>query len=133
MSQENVDLAREVSEAVTRRDPSRLLELTDPEVEWQSFFALGEEGGVYRGHSGIHRYVRDLDDAWEVLHPVIDEGIGVGAVALLVGQLRYRGRESGVETTEQAGWVLKFRAGRVLSFRAFHEPEQALEAAGLSE
>jgi ketosteroid isomerase-like protein len=131
MSQENIELARQVFEAVAQRDSSRLIELTEPEVEWRSFFAVGEEGGVYRGHTGIQRYVKDLDDAWELIHPDIEQGIGLGSVVLLVGQVQYRGRGSGVETAEPAGWVLKFRAGRVLSFRAFHEPEQALEAAGL--
>ena len=29
--------------------------------------------------------------------------------------------------------MFKFRDGKVLRFRAFREPEQALEAAGLSE
>ena len=42
MSQETVKLAREVLAALGTRDPSRLIALSDPEVEWHSFFALGE-------------------------------------------------------------------------------------------
>ena len=45
MSQANVKLAREVLAALGTRDPSRLIALSDPEVEWHSFFALGEGGG----------------------------------------------------------------------------------------
>ena len=60
MSQENVKLAREVLAALGTRDPSRLIALSDPEVEWHSFFALGETGGVYHGHDGTRRYMRDL-------------------------------------------------------------------------
>jgi uncharacterized protein len=131
MSDENVQLARQVFEAVAQQDSASLLELTHPDVEWRSFFALGEGEGVYRGHSGIERYVSDLADAWEVIDPDIDQAIGLGGVVLLVGRVHYRGRGSGVETAESAGWVLKIRDGQVLSFRAFHEPEQALEAAGL--
>jgi ketosteroid isomerase-like protein len=133
MSQENVEIARELFDAVARQNLSRLIELTDPEVEWQSFFALGEEGGVYRGHSGIERYVGDLNDAWEIVHPHIDDSVGVGTVMLIIGRVHYRGRESGAETESPAGWILKFRNGKVLLFRAFREPERTLEATGLSE
>jgi hypothetical protein len=31
------------------------------------------------------------------------------------------------------GWMLKFRDAKVLHFRAFREPAEALEAVGLSE
>ena len=39
MSQETVELARQVMEALGQRDLSRVLALADPEVEWHSFFA----------------------------------------------------------------------------------------------
>jgi hypothetical protein len=63
----------------------------------------------------------------------VDDGLGVGNLAVLVGRIHYRGRGSGVETESAVGWVLKFSHGRVARFRAFREPEQALEAVGLSE
>jgi ketosteroid isomerase-like protein len=129
----NVDVARELFDAVRHQDASRLIELTHPDVEWHSFFALGEEGGVYRGHSGIRRYVAELQDTWEVVDPELEDELSVGAVVLLVGRLRYRGRGSGAESESQAGWALTFRDGKVVRFRAFQDPERTLEAAGLSE
>ncbi|HEV2923073.1 MAG TPA: nuclear transport factor 2 family protein [Solirubrobacteraceae bacterium] len=132
MSQ-NVGLAREVLEALGRRDVSRAIALTDPEVEWHSFFAeLGDEG-AYRGHDGTRQYMRDLNDAWEIVRADVDDALGVGDVALLVGRLHYRGRSSGIETETSAGWMLKFRNGRVVCFRAFREPERVLEALRPSE
>jgi ketosteroid isomerase-like protein len=122
----HVELAREVFAAVGRQDLSRLIELTDPAVEWRSFFALGEAGGVYRGHAGIRRYMSDLADAWEFVRPEIDDGVALGSVVVLVGEIHYRGRGSGVETRSLAGWMLKFRAGKVIIFRAFLDPEEAL-------
>src|SRR5436190_22814092 len=133
MSQENVGLVREVIEAVARQDLSRLIELTDPEVEWHSFLAeLGEEGH-YHGHNGIRRYVSDLNDAWELLSTEVADTLAVGALVLAVGQLRYRGKGSGVETQSPAGYIIKFRRGKVVYMRAFREPEQALGAVGLRE
>ena len=132
MSLENVELADQVFDAVGRRDLSRVIELTDPEVEWQSFFALGI-GGVYCGHDGMRQYVSDLNDAWEILQPEVDDRLEVGEVVVLVGRIHYRGKGSGVETDAPTGWALKFREGRLVRFRAFREPEQALENLGPSE
>jgi ketosteroid isomerase-like protein len=132
MSRENVELAVQVMDALSRRDVSRLMAFADPEVEWRSFFAIGE-GGVYRGHDGTQRYLRDLDDAFEIGRADVDDGLAIGDIAVLVGRLHYRGKASGVETETPAGWMLKFRDGKLLCFRAFREPEQALEAVGLAE
>jgi ketosteroid isomerase-like protein len=133
VSGDNIELARQFLDAVTRRDLTELLVLTDQEIEWRSFFALGEAGGVYRGHDGIRQYVSDLSDAWEIVRPEVDDGVEVGDVALLVGRVHYRGKASGVETASPAGWMFKFRNGKVLRCRAFSEPEEALEATGLRE
>jgi ketosteroid isomerase-like protein len=132
MSQETVELARKVMHALGTRDPSRLILLSDPEVEWYSFFALGE-GGVYRGHDGTRRYMSDLNDAFEIVRAEVDDALGVGDVAVLVGRIHFHGKGSGLESESSAGWMLKFRDGKVLCFRAFREPEQALEAVGLEE
>src|SRR4051812_40468987 len=126
---ENVESAREILDALGKRDASRLIALSDPKVEWHSFFALGE-GGAYRGHDGAQRFMSDLDDAWEIAHAEVDDGFGVGDIAVLVGRIHYRGKGSGVESESPAGWVLKFRDGKLLRFRAFREPEQALEVVG---
>jgi ketosteroid isomerase-like protein len=135
MSQENVELAGHVLDALARRDVSRLIALTDKEVEWHSFFAVlaPGEGGGYCGHDGIRQYVSDLNDAWEIVRADVDNGLGVGDIALLVGRIHYRGKASGVETESPAGWMFKFRDGKVLCFRAFQEPDKALEGLGLSE
>lgn len=133
MSQENVERAKEVLDALGERDAERLIALSDPNVEWRSFFAIGQEGGVYRGHDGTRQYMNDLDDAWEIGRALVDDALGVGDVTVLVGYLHYRGKGSGVESETPAGWMLRFRQGKLVHFRAFREPERALEAAGLSD
>jgi ketosteroid isomerase-like protein len=135
MPQENVELAGQVLDALARRDVSRLVDLCDPEVRWHSFFAevTFGAGGGYHGYDGIRQYVSDLNDAWEIVRADVDDGLGVGDIALLVGRIHYRGKASGVETASPAGWMFKFRSGKVLRFRAFREPDRVLEDAGLTE
>jgi len=130
MSKENVRLAHEVIDAIERRDLASLIELTDPEVEWHSAFALG---GHYRGHAGMRDYVKDMNDAWEIVRLDVDDELGVGDVVVLVGRIHYRGKGSGVEDEADYGYVLKFREGKLVSIRPFQDPEKALEAVGLAE
>ena len=132
MSQANADVAAEVVEAVAQQNIARLIELTDPEVEWHSIFAALGQGGVYRGHDGIRRYVSDLGDAWESMRFNIDQVLSIGAVVLMIGRLHYRGRGSGVETEASIGIVAKFRQARIVYMRAFQEPDQAFLSVGLS-
>jgi ketosteroid isomerase-like protein len=133
MSEETFALAHQVMDALSNRDLVRLLALADPDIEWHSFFAQLGKGGVYRGFDGTREYMRDLSEAWEVVRADIDDGIAVGEVAVLVGRIHYRGKGSGIETENGAGWLLKFRDGKVIRFRAFREPERALEKLGLPD
>ena len=127
MSTENVEVARRLLGAIELGDVSCMIELTDPQVEWRSFFAELGEGGEYHGHSGIRQYVSDLAESWEVLHPEADSLLYVGALVIGVGRIRYRGKESGAESELPAGWLFKFRSGKVRRFWAFRDPEQTLE------
>jgi len=127
MSQENLRLAHEVMVAFEQGELSRLIGMTDPDVEWRSAFAVAERGGAYRGHEGMRRYVRDMDDAWEVVYLDVDDELAVGDLVVLVGRIHYRGKGSGVEAEAPAGYVIKFREGKVVFFGPFREPEQALE------
>jgi ketosteroid isomerase-like protein len=123
-------LVDDIIDAVTRKDGRRLVELTTPDVEWHSFFAIGKRR-VYRGHDEIREYASDLADAWDVIEPRLDDVLVVGDVAVLVGWIHFRGRTSAVDAEEPAGWVFKFRDGRLAYFRAFRDPEGILGAAGV--
>jgi len=132
MQRDNIALAHEVIGGVERRDLERLIELTDPEVDWRSAFVAGT-GGVYRGHDGMREYVSDMIDAWDIVRLEVDHEIGVGDVVVFVGRIHYRGRGSGVEAESESGYVLKFRGGKVVQFRPFQDPEKALETIGLTK
>ena len=125
----NLAAAREVLATLGERDAEKLIALSDPDVEWHSFFALAERG-VYRGHQGARRYMTDLADAWEIARAEVDDALAIGDVVVLVGRIHYRGRGSGVESASPAGWVLKFRSGKLVCFRAFRDPERVLEGLG---
>src|SRR5687767_14126285 len=110
-----------------------LIAMTDPDFKWHSFFAELGKRGVDTGHEGRREYNRDLRDAWDLVRVELDDALEVGNMALLVGRIHYRGKTSGVETKEPAGWSLSFRNGKVVEFRAFRDPERALQDIGASD
>lgn len=128
MSRGNLELAHDVIDAVERRDLNRLVELTDPAVEWHSAFAIS---GLYRGHDGMRKYVDDMNEAWEIVRLDVDHEMGVGDVVVFVGRIHYRGKGSGVEDESSSGYVITFRESKITCFRPFKEPEKALAAVGL--
>jgi ketosteroid isomerase-like protein len=125
MSEENVEIVRQLAVAVSRGDLPEVLELTDPQVEWRPAIApLGQ----YRGHDGIRQYLSDLDEAFETFRINVVDLLGVGDLVMALGRIHYCGKGSGVETQASLGWVFKLRDGKVLRIRAFREPEKILEA-----
>ena len=52
---------------------------------------------------------------------------------VVLGRVRLRGKESGVEVDQPHGWLVEFQDGMVFRFQHFARPHEALEAAGLSE
>ena len=132
MGAEADQLVERLVDAAARQDLDCLLELTDPDVEWQSVFAQLREGGVYRGHEGIKQYMADLAETAEALQMTVDGVLSVGATILAVGRLSYRGKESGAETETAVGYFIRVHDGRVLQLRAFRDPEEAIAVLGPS-
>ncbi len=129
VSEQTLDLARRVLDLMGQRETDELVAVSDPDVEWYSLFAMGA-GGVYRGHDGTRNYMRDLDDAWGVSYADVTGMLAIDDVAMAVGRIVYRGKDSGLAGDTAVGWVLKFRDGKITYFRAFRDPAQVFGAAG---
>ncbi len=133
MSRENEQVVHRIAGALGPRDLSTFLEVTTPDVEWHSSLSVISEGGAYHGHEGVRQYFKDVAEAFESFEGTLDGVLSVGDVVIGVGEIMFRGKASGVEQTQQLGWVLRFRDGRVVYLRAFRNPEQAFASVGLGE
>jgi len=135
MSEENVEAFKRGLEAGNRGDVETLLEELDPEVEWHSALhaLLGGEQTVFRGHDGVREMLRDLDEAFGEIHIEMTEIRDLGDRLIAIGHTRTRGKASGVETYTPLAFVTEVKKGKTLLIRAYLDPKQALEAAGLSE
>jgi len=135
MSQENVEIVRQVFDAFSRGDLEAVLDRFAPEQEFHPsgrFLDLDAQR-VYRGREGWIEFWHTFRDPWESLTISVDRIEAVGDRVLVLGTFHGKGRESGVETTVQAGWIQTLENGLVARTISFTSWEGTLEAAGLSE
>jgi ketosteroid isomerase-like protein len=134
VSQENLELVTRWVGAINRADADELIELADPSVDYLPYLgSVFGEGGAYRGHDGLRKYVRDLDEAWSAYSVEIHRLEDLGDEVLMEGRLRATGRSSGLEVDAEMAWLHSFRAGtgkgRYVGLRFFPNREAALAAA----
>jgi ketosteroid isomerase-like protein len=132
MSQENVEIVRTFYRAWARDDLPGPVELMDPEIEYVNP-PRAVEPGTRRGLTAFKTAVERVFEGYETWQIELEEFRAVGDQVAVVVRYRARWRESGVqvEVRESALWTL--RDGRVLRYAWFHEPADAIEAAGLKE
>ena len=133
MSQETVDLARSLYEAVERGDYERPFEVLDTNIIWDVRLHLPDLARFYRGHDGIREFWREWLAAWETLefnlHAVEDRG----DLVIFEVKQRNRGRASGVAVDFHYFQAFTVRNGKVTAVYTADTRAEALEAAGLSE
>ena len=132
MSQENVEVVRCFYRAWAQAEFPRPTELMDPEIEYVNP-AGAVEPGTRRGRAAFSAALERVLDGWEVWDVEPEQYTPVRDQVVVVVRYRARGRGSGVEVEgrESALWTL--REGKVWRYAWFHEPGDALEAAGPSE
>jgi ketosteroid isomerase-like protein len=133
MSEENVEAFKRALEAGNRQDIDGLLAELDPDVEWHAALPMLGGDAVYRGHGGVREFLLDV---WEVIADTefdFPEIRDAGDQVVGLGHFRGRGKGSGVETETPFAYVAEFRAGKAIRVRAYLDPNEALEAAGLRE
>jgi ketosteroid isomerase-like protein len=138
MSEENVEVVRQVFEASAQRDAETVFSLFDSEVEWDNSQGPFKDligAGIYRGHEGLRRFWHEYyAEAWESIEDNLEELIDVGDRVVSVVNTHARGRTSAVEVeyAHNAG-VWTIREGKVVRVSWFQTRVEAVEAAGLSE
>jgi ketosteroid isomerase-like protein len=142
MSQENVELVRQLLGMFARRDHEAVFAFYDTDIEWDATnFVTDATGGpadlagMYHGHDGVRAYWRGWLQAWADLefevYDVLDGGEDV--VALIRNQRQW-GRHSGIATEMPPyGLVFTIRDGKVVRWRSYPDELSALEAVGLRE
>ena len=134
MSQENVEIVRNVYEATLRSDWNSMSELIDPDFEFRGTVGGLEEGRIARGAQQFRDVFEKEDlDAWEERRFEPEDFIDAGDCVVVLQREYRRGRASGVELETETAVVFEVRDGRVVRIQGYMDPALALEAVGLSE
>jgi ketosteroid isomerase-like protein len=127
---DNLRLIRRVYAAWDAEDMDAAFEDLDPEFQWiNPDYAV--EPGTRHGHEGFATATGNLHLSFGSFHHELGEFVESGDKVLWHTIFCVRGRDSGAEVQipEQHLWTV--RDGKVLSIQWFHDPDEAVEAAGL--
>jgi ketosteroid isomerase-like protein len=136
MSQDNVESLRTYletwsGEAFRRGEFDA--SLLDPNVTYEDTTLPDHVGETYRGHEGVLRATERWLEPFEWLEIELERVVGAGDRLVSIHRVRGKARHTGIELEGPVAYSWTFRDGKVIHFRSFRDPEQALRAVGLSE
>jgi ketosteroid isomerase-like protein len=131
MSQENVEIVRHIYDA-DPGDWDEVFRYAAPDLEVT--FQAGPNAGTHRGREEVQAVLEDGAAGFEfwISDPVEFFESGDRIVVIVDNRLRPKGGTSG-EFEFRNGHIWTIRDGLVVSMVGYPTPEEALEAAGLSE
>ena len=134
MSQENVELIREVSRAFNERDIEGMLRWVHPEVEIRIIGGFEDlVGGSFSGHAGARRFFTDWFATFETLEIDHEKFIEAGEQIVTISRLKGTVEGSASPAEVRSGIVWRFKEGKISEYAGFYNVRDALEAVGLSE
>ena len=134
MSQENVEIVRQVYELLERRDWDSMGDLFDPNVEQHGTVGGVEEGNVARGFRQVRQiWEQEDDEIWDEHRLDPQELIDAGDRVVVFQREYQRGKSSGVELVVDTASIIDLRGGRVVRMQGYMDRAAALRAAGLPE
>ncbi len=141
MSQENVELVRRWLDAWvewfgTERDPDQFERLADqymaPNVTYEED-PVWLDAGVFRGRDAVLRRFIEYIDLVHIEGTSAGEVIYAGDLVLAQVRIEMLGAGAGEAVEFLWTYTVRVEDGRIAHFRAWYDPDKALEAAGLSE
>jgi uncharacterized protein len=138
MSEENVEIVREVMELMNRAasggtaDAEALLDRFAADVRIDMSRRVFNPD-VYEGHDGLRRLGAEVQEVWEEFRIEPEQFVDAGDRVIVIEVRRGRGSGSGVEVEQRSGVIWTLREGKVVGMETDLDPKEALEAAGESE
>jgi ketosteroid isomerase-like protein len=133
MSQENVNVVMAAWAAWARGDFQASLDAYAENAVWDDTL-YRPDGAVHVGHGALIEVSRSWLGTWESYDVRTDDVLDAGGdrVAVTLTETG-KGKGSGVELSHQWGVVMTVRDRKIVHTVVYRSPEEALEAAGLSE
>ena len=128
MSQENLEIARQMIACVNRGDDEGLAAFVAVDVKYFPY-----DDSPFEGRAQYLQYARSWTEAFDHYELESPRCVDVGDYVVISGRTVARGRASGVELSSCDAWVFRFRDGEVIESREYETRQHALEAVGLGD
>jgi len=145
MSQQTVEIVRNLYEAINRLGAASLLELPDaarrdffrrsfdPELEIRQIPGLVDTAGTFRGYDGYLQATRELVEVLNGIRFELGKEYARGDSVVFDVLALATGRASGVPVEIRIAHLWELKEGLVRRWIVYPTLDEALEAAGLSE
>jgi ketosteroid isomerase-like protein len=127
METRNVELVREIIDALNRGDVDGMLARMDSGFEWRPL-ETSPVAGVYRGHEQVRGYIEDWLTTFDRLHLDLEDPREAGDHVVAMVHGHGRGRASGLELDNRFCQVWTLGRGIALRMREYPTREEGLEA-----
>ena len=134
MSQENVEVVRQMLQAFADGGLAAMAEYWDPDIDWRAAEGALDDVGEMHGPVAVRRYIQDWIDTFDDFSVAVEDLRDVGDDRVLaIQRVNGRAKLSGTETDLRYAVVNTVRDGKVVRGREYLSLDQALEAVGLPE
>jgi ketosteroid isomerase-like protein len=133
VSQEHVEIVRQMLVAFNEEDIERILALTHPDVEIQISPSVSAEPDTYHGHAGMRRYMQSFQDAMEEIRFEAERLYDAGSAVVVTLRLTARGRQTGILVEQRSAGVWKISEDKLIGVRTFPSTGEALDAVGVPQ
>jgi ketosteroid isomerase-like protein len=133
VSEENVEVVRQLTEAFNGEDMPRLLALVAPDFEFEIPPSFSAEPDTYRGHDGVRRYFQSFHDVMSEIHFHPERFWDEGESVVVDIRLTAKGGQTGIPVEQRVAQAWSVRDGKARTVRSYESVSEALKAVGIEE
>jgi len=134
MSQENIEVVREIYEHMNRRDWAAVLAALDEDIVLVVHESVGPDAGVFRGREDVGRWFGEWFLAFDKDYRFeLEQVRSVADRVFLTTRHHGHGRFSGAEVEQVNAQVHSLHDGKVVRMELYGSLTEALKGAGLPE
>src|SRR5438477_11601257 len=133
MSQEDVEVVREIFEAFNSEDIDLILSFTHSDFDVEVPPDLSAEPDTYRGQDGMRRYWDSFRDAMEEIRFQPERFWDAGEAVVVARHISAKGRRTAIPVEQRLAGVWTICDRRAIRVRVYASLSEALQAVGLTE
>jgi ketosteroid isomerase-like protein len=133
MSQENVEIVREVFKDFNSEDIGRIVAAVHPELEVVIPPEVSAEPDTYLGPEGIRRYFQSFQDVMDEIRFEPEQLWDAGDSVVVSLRVTAKGRQTAIPVEQRSAGVWSIRDGQIIRVRSYASLAEALQAVGLRD